>query len=565
MKIITISILLLIAVTSFAQPPQVEWTRTWSFDDQIDERREGFECVRALPDGGLILAGRSEFNLDDETSVVFRLDAEGNEVWSQQYVYRIYDLAVLEDGGIVGCGLGGFGSASLVKFNSDGSIVWNLLFDGESKFVEVRELPNGNLLVCTNGGAFSPAVIYYLFDENGILLDSTPEVNVGKIAGFDLTGSGGTIVAYGGLGYDSGSFYLIKTNELGQHVWQTRVFHSQQSMYSWPDDVITVSSGGYVACGFDEHEWISQPALAKVDQDGAILWRNSYPVAAASRLHEVVETGDRGLLAAGWMHDTGSYLLRTESNGARLWQALVDDSLSVESLDIARDGGAVLAGYRMSPDGDYDMHAIKLAPEVQVALAPETQVVPAEGGTIHFDATLTHTLVRESQVFALQRVVLPDGTQTDLEPIPLQLIPGEDRAFTDLPVSIPAEAPAGVYHFEVRVGRQNTGRNLGFATFAFEKLSEAQSRSSSDRLTLLATPNPFNPTTTISLHLPTAEQANVRVLNMLGREVVTLHSGTLQGGEHAFVLDGSSLSSGVYFVRASIGGENLHQKVLLMK
>ena len=79
-------------------------------------------------------------------------------------------------------------------------------------------------------------------------------------------------------------------------------------------------------------------------------------------------------------------------------------------------------------------------------------------------------------------------------------------------------------------------------------------------------PNPFNPTTNVSITLPEATDLKVAVYNTTGQQVAELTNGHHSAGMHNFVLDGSSLSSGVYFVRAvTSDGDAGMQKVMLMK
>ncbi|GBE29516.1 MAG TPA: T9SS type A sorting domain-containing protein [Bacteroidetes bacterium] len=82
----------------------------------------------------------------------------------------------------------------------------------------------------------------------------------------------------------------------------------------------------------------------------------------------------------------------------------------------------------------------------------------------------------------------------------------------------------------------------------------------------LAYPNPFNPTTTITVSLPQSAELTVAVFNTLGQRVAELANGLIAAGTHQFTFDGSSLASGVYLVQATVPGElNAVQKILLMK
>ena len=79
-------------------------------------------------------------------------------------------------------------------------------------------------------------------------------------------------------------------------------------------------------------------------------------------------------------------------------------------------------------------------------------------------------------------------------------------------------------------------------------------------------PNPFNPSTTITVGLPQAAELKVAVYNLLGREIAVLAGSRHRAGYHSFVFDGTELPSGIYFVRATVPGEmNQVRKVMLMK
>lgn len=79
-------------------------------------------------------------------------------------------------------------------------------------------------------------------------------------------------------------------------------------------------------------------------------------------------------------------------------------------------------------------------------------------------------------------------------------------------------------------------------------------------------PNPFNPSTKISVSLPTTSTATLKVYNLLGQEVATLVDGVIKGGEEQTVsFDGSALASGVYFYRLQSGQKAEIGKMILMK
>jgi len=82
---------------------------------------------------------------------------------------------------------------------------------------------------------------------------------------------------------------------------------------------------------------------------------------------------------------------------------------------------------------------------------------------------------------------------------------------------------------------------------------------------LPAYPNPFNPNTTLAFDLPNAGRVRVDVFDVTGRLVQSLGDQFYTAGSHSLKFDGSGLSTGMYFARASKGSVHAVQKLLLLK
>ncbi|NMC43450.1 MAG: T9SS type A sorting domain-containing protein, partial [candidate division Zixibacteria bacterium] len=82
-------------------------------------------------------------------------------------------------------------------------------------------------------------------------------------------------------------------------------------------------------------------------------------------------------------------------------------------------------------------------------------------------------------------------------------------------------------------------------------------------------PNPFNPTTTIALSLPVAGEYHVAIYNVAGQLIRTF-DGSASAGVVQLVWDGkdasgSTVASGMYFYKATVGDFTATKKMLLMK
>ena len=80
-----------------------------------------------------------------------------------------------------------------------------------------------------------------------------------------------------------------------------------------------------------------------------------------------------------------------------------------------------------------------------------------------------------------------------------------------------------------------------------------------------AYPNPFNPTTTMTLTMPVSGEITVEVYNVLGQVVATLASGYMEASIHTLTWDASNVSSGLYFVQADAEGFTKTQRLMVVK
>jgi hypothetical protein len=78
-------------------------------------------------------------------------------------------------------------------------------------------------------------------------------------------------------------------------------------------------------------------------------------------------------------------------------------------------------------------------------------------------------------------------------------------------------------------------------------------------------PNPFNPSTRIAFNLPASERVQLKIFNVLGKEVTTLVNGMLEAGRYEFTFDASNLASGIYFYRIQAGSVKATKSMVLMR
>lgn len=78
-------------------------------------------------------------------------------------------------------------------------------------------------------------------------------------------------------------------------------------------------------------------------------------------------------------------------------------------------------------------------------------------------------------------------------------------------------------------------------------------------------PNPFNGRTTFSFRITERLDVRLTVFDILGRQIVTLHNGVLDRGDHSIDWNAGDLPSGVYLYRLQHGINSTIGKVLIQR
>ncbi len=78
-------------------------------------------------------------------------------------------------------------------------------------------------------------------------------------------------------------------------------------------------------------------------------------------------------------------------------------------------------------------------------------------------------------------------------------------------------------------------------------------------------PNPFNPTTNIGFALSKATDVKITIYNSLGQKINELVNGMMGAGNHIVKMDGSNLTSGIYFYRIETSEFSKTMKMMLVK
>jgi len=78
-------------------------------------------------------------------------------------------------------------------------------------------------------------------------------------------------------------------------------------------------------------------------------------------------------------------------------------------------------------------------------------------------------------------------------------------------------------------------------------------------------PNPFNPTTSIKYSLAAKSQVELKIYNILGKEIMRLVNNVQDAGNYEVQFNAQNLSSGVYFYELKAGSFSAKKKMMLIK
>lgn len=327
---------------------------------------------------------------------------------------------------------------------------------------------------------------------------------------------------------------------------------------------------------------------------GSITWIPNGEVTNAARFRvrslaledvEDVSDGDFSILNLPTViveSPNGGETWEIGANQTAEWVDNLDENVFIE---IVTPGGDVITEAETESDGSYSWPLSE-------------QVEPGDGYTLRVRSTVDDGVFDDSDsTFAvtLQQVQLAlpeDGGLVWQLPASLvwEAVPGADSYHgflgdgPDFPEDVTDEFTTadtiaavdglenGEHYWAVQAEHANgaTGEMSEVWSFTVDMSSVAdwgRDGAMPDEFALASVyPNPFNPETNVVVALPRAASLAIDVFNINGAHVTTLADGEFSAGYHTFTLDGSRLSSGTYFVHATVPGElDTRRKLVLVR
>jgi hypothetical protein len=361
-------------------------------------------------DSGYALAGTTySFGVGNGDVWLVKTDAVGNELWNKTYggtnTEEARALVQTVDGGYALAGYtvsfgAGSGDFWLVKTDAVGNELWNKTYGGASDDEACALMQTGDGGYAIAGWTYSFGAgmgDYWLIKTdtlgNALWNKTYGGANDDWAYAMVQTGDGGYAIAgcAASLGVGNGDFWLVKTDTLGNAMWnKTYGGTNTDEAYA----LVQTIDGGYALAGTtysfglgDGDFW-----LVRTNSSGGELWNRTYGGIYDDEAHALVQTVDGGYAIAGWTYSFGAgmgdfWLVKTDALGNAMWIRTYGGSNSEEAWALVQtaDGGYALAGATGSfgAGGNYDAWLVKTDVESGLAWVDST----ANTITLHRGAT----------------------------------------------------------------------------------------------------------------------------------------------------------------------------------
>lgn len=407
-KTITLIAILLNFVDVQAQAPAIQWQK--AFGGSMDDVAES---IKVTPDGGYIVAGRSNSTDGDITGNhggndywVVKFDATGAIQWQKSLGGSGDDIATdiqtTTDGGYIVAGrssstngdvTGNHGNSDywIVKLDSTGVIQWQKCFGGSAgesaEFIQVTSdggyIVTGRSFSHDGDLTFESIGGYWIVkmdsggtkqwqksfgggsDDTAQSIRSTPDG--GYIVIGSSTSTNGDVTGNHGVA----DYWVVKMDSAGVKQWQKSLGGSN---YDYAFDIQNTSDGGYILAGYSSsnngdvtgNHGAQDFWIVKINNTGTLQWQKSLGGSSNEQAYSIQVTSDGGYVVGGYSRSNsgnvsgnhgGSYdfwLIRLDAVGVVLWQKSLGGNVGDYGYDIqiTPDGGYIMTGYTLSNDGE---------------------------------------------------------------------------------------------------------------------------------------------------------------------------------------------------------------------
>lgn len=480
MQLFLIQILFIFfSINVFAQLETI-WSNTCGsvFDEYIRQ-------VHQTSDGGFIMICQLTWSssYDPCQIYVIKSDSLGNQEWDRKYGGFSYDvpysISLTSDGGYI---IGGESTSFepkgifILKINSQGDSLWMKMLGSKS----IDHLTSKSSIIENNNGDFF-------------------------------------VVGWGWRPPNSNQILLYKLDNQGNIIYEKNFGGYSDDN---PTGIIAVKEGGFLITGYTYSYGRGEcdGYLLRIDQDGNIIWTNTFGDYSFDSFYSSKETLDGDFISCGstqsYGNDEQGYIVKSNTSGEMEWFYTFGDSLNENFLDVSvtSDNQYLACGYTLTSIPHNEEAIIVYLDTDGKIIENKILSDPNYVGIVSIEKITTNNYIAGGLTTSTE------NNSFDVWLLKLKLDPIQvDPILPENPILL-----------------QNY-------------------------------PNPFNNSTEIQFILPADEYVRIIIYDCLGDKLFSLVENKFSKGLQQVTFNNSNLSSGVYFYQLNINGFVETRKMVLLK
>ncbi|MBS1261706.1 MAG: hypothetical protein MAG453_01036 [Calditrichaeota bacterium] len=392
------------------------------------------------------------------------------------------------------------------------------------------------------------------------------------------TGDGGYIAAgtsnsYGDLAFD---FYVVRLDGQG-NVLSSNTYGALR--FDVATSLVPDGEGGWYVGGFSAREDVNKAdfRLTRIDSNGALLWSQTYGEEEHDFLLAMVRANDGGLVLAGSTHSFDAenrdvLVIKVDAEGAQQWQQVIGGPYPdyVNDMIVTQEGDFVLAGVTHQYDlrEESDLYLLRLSADGWIVWETTVGGDSWDEGWGVVQSADGGFFAAGNSFSAVDGVMNAYGVRFDAAGNVLWTQSyGDVGGYQEFRTVGPWDS-----EIVLAAGYTSSTENndADFLVMEVDASSEPVAPSEwtvTPEFTLSAPyPNPFNASLAFHVTLPRRGDLEVRVFNLLGREVRLLTKAPWAAGRHRFhwrPLPGTA--SGTYIIEARTEDHAQRERVLFVK
>jgi hypothetical protein len=158
---------------------------------------------------------------------------------------------------------------------------------------------------------------------------------------------------------NSSDMLVVKTDTKGELQWQKIIGTVKQADYG---NFVTEVSDGFLVAGALYEQGGQQRALVKLDSEGNIVWKKSYPADGNGSIRGIDITSDGGIVATGYIgsrergyqfisDDGQGSILKTDVDGNQQWEKILSSAPHGMRVEEVAGGYAIAANVWVNENG----------------------------------------------------------------------------------------------------------------------------------------------------------------------------------------------------------------------